>query len=92
MSTALINAAHLKPEVRLGQAIIAFEKELTKVQRDALYIHKAESSTNPPDHGDVMRLPSEVDETSKVVAGRRCFSPRFTGIFNAVRHFALLEI
>jgi hypothetical protein len=35
-----------------------------------------------------MRLTSEFDKTSGIVAGRRCFGPRFTNVLEAVQQFA----
>jgi hypothetical protein len=87
---ALTKAAQLKPEARLGQAIVAFQKELSKDERRAFDSHRASAETSPPTRRDVMRVLSEVDKTSRVVAGRRCFGPRFTGILNAVQQFAAL--
>ena len=37
-----------------------------------------------------MRLISEMDKTSGIVAGNRCYGPRFTNILEAVQRFAAL--
>ena len=39
---------------------------------------------------DVMRLVSEMDKTSGVVAGKRCFGPHFKSFLEAAQRFAAL--
>jgi hypothetical protein len=88
MSTALASPSRLKPEIRLAQAVSEFEADLSGKQKDAFRAYRLHSS--PPDQSDVMRLTSEIDKTSGIVAGRRCFGPRLTNFLGAVQQFAAL--
>jgi hypothetical protein len=90
MSAAVANASRLKPEIRLAQAVSQFEADLTSEQKDALRTQKSQLQCSPPDQSDVMRLTSEIDKTSGIVAGRRCFGPRLTSFLGAVQQFAAL--
>jgi hypothetical protein len=87
MSAAVAKASRLKPDIRLAQAVSQFEADLSKEEKGALRTQKASS---PPDQSDVMRLTSEFDKTSGVVAGRRCFGPRLTSFLDSVQQFAAL--
>ena len=90
MATALEKASPLKPEIRLGRAILDFEADLPSEQRTALHGTKSRLQASPPDQMEVMRLVSEMDKASGVVAGKRCFGPRFTSFLEAVQRFAAL--
>jgi hypothetical protein len=90
MATALQKASQLKPEIRLAQAIQAFEAELSSEQKAAFYATKSSAQSSLPDQMDVMRLLSEIDKTSGVVVGKRCFGPRFTGFLEAAQRFAAI--
>lgn len=90
MSTALASSSRLKPEIRLAQAVSRFEADLSGKQKDAFRVYKSQLHSSPPDQSDVMRLTSEIDKTSGIVAGRRCFGPRLTNFLGAVQSFAAL--
>jgi hypothetical protein len=90
MSKALINALRLKPEIRLAQAVSQFEADLSSEQKAEFRAHSSQSRVSPPDQSDVMRLTSEIDRTSGITAGRRCFGPRMTSFLLAVQQFAAL--
>jgi ankyrin repeat domain-containing protein 50 len=90
MSAAVANASSLKPEIRLAQAVSQFEADLSREQKSALRTQKSQLQSSPPDHSDVMRLTSEIDKTSGIVAARRCFGPRLTSFLQAVQQFAAL--
>lgn len=90
MSSALARASRLKPEIRLAQAVSQFEADLSGEQKDAFRAHNFQLHSSPPDQSDVMRLTSEIDKTSGIVAGRRCFGPRLTNFLRAVQQFAAL--
>jgi hypothetical protein len=90
MSAAVANASRLKPEIRLAQAVSQFEADLTREQKDALRMQKSQLQCSPPDQSDVMRLTSEIDKTSGIATGRRCFGPRLTSFLGAVQQFAAL--
>jgi hypothetical protein len=90
MATALQKASQLKPEIRLTQAIKGFEAELSSKQKAAFYATRSSAESSPPDQTDVMRLLSEMDKTSGVVVGKRCFGPRFTSFLEAVQRFAAI--
>jgi ankyrin repeat domain-containing protein 50 len=90
MSAALANASRLKPEIRLAQAVSQFEAVLSSKQKAAFRTQKSQLQSLPPDPSDIMRLTSEIDKTSGIVAGRRCFGPRLTSFLHAVQQFAAL--
>lgn len=91
MSSALANAAPLKAEIRLAQAISQFEADLSTEQKATLRTYKAESSQSPPQMRDVMRLTAEVDRRAAAKLGcRRCFGPRLTNILQAIQQYAAL--
>jgi hypothetical protein len=90
MSTALTNASRLKPDIRLAQAVSEFEAILSSDQKAAVHDYTSQSQSSPLDRRDVMRLMSEIDKTSGVVAGRRCFGPRMDRFLHAVQQFAAL--
>lgn len=88
MASALANAALLKPEIRLAQAVSRFEADLTIDQKTELHRVKHELQSSPPDHLDIMRLLGQMDRTAGLVAGKQCFSPRFTSFLEGVQRFA----
>ncbi|OIW23631.1 hypothetical protein CONLIGDRAFT_585685, partial [Coniochaeta ligniaria NRRL 30616] len=91
MSVVLSSASRLKAEVRLGQAISEFEKDLSAEQKAALCRTRDSSTKIPPDYHDVMRLTEEIDRNaSRMLKSRRCFGTRFTNILHAVQQFAAL--
>ncbi|KAK3376466.1 NACHT domain protein [Lasiosphaeria ovina] len=91
MSSALANAAPLKAEIRLAQAVSCFEADLSSDQKAALRAQRAESSKSPPDGRDVMRLTAEIDRrTAGKLGGGRCFGPRMTNVLQAIQQFAAL--
>jgi len=90
LSDAVAKASRLKPEIRLAQAVSLFKADLSSDQKDALRSQESQLQSSPPDQNDVMRLTSEFDKTSGIVAGRRCFGPRLTNFLDAVQQFAAL--
>jgi hypothetical protein len=90
MATALQKASQLKPEIRLAQSIKGFEAELPSEQKAAFNATRCNAQLSPPDQADVMRLLSEMDRTSGVVVGKRCFGPRFTSFLEAAQRFAAI--
>jgi hypothetical protein len=90
MADALTNASRLKPDIRLAQAVSQFEADLSSEHKAAFRTHKSQLQKSPPNHNDVMWLTSEIDKTSGIVAGRRCFGPRLTNFLSAVQQFAAL--
>lgn len=91
MSTALTSASHLKPEIRLAQAISHFDAELSSEQKATIRQYRLQIQDAPPDTRDVMRLTAEIDQRSaKNVRGGRCFGPRMTNFLHAVQQFAAI--
>ncbi|OCL01989.1 hypothetical protein AOQ84DRAFT_328059, partial [Glonium stellatum] len=91
MSVVLARASRLKPEIRLAQAISAFEADLSSAQKATLRTYKSQSLNSPPDVSDVMQLTAEIDSyASGKAAGRRCFGPRLTNFLQAVQQYAAL--
>jgi ankyrin repeat domain-containing protein 50 len=84
------NASRLKPDIRLAQAVSEFEAQLSTEQKSVFRNDRSRMESTPPNLGDVMRLTSELDKTSGIVAGRRCFGPRLTNFLETVQRFASL--
>jgi hypothetical protein len=87
MAMIVSNAARLKPEIRLAEAISPFEAGLTSAQKVELRNSKTQSLKRAPDSSDVMRLTADIDRQTK---GKRCFGPRFTSFLGTVQQFAAL--
>lgn len=91
MSTALINASHLKPDIRLAHAISQFQATLSGPEK-ALFIEcRDKSVTSTPTVRDVARVTAEIDRHPSWqgrASGRRCFGPRFMKFLEAVQQFA----
>ncbi|RYP71282.1 hypothetical protein DL769_004719 [Monosporascus sp. CRB-8-3] len=91
MSSALANAAPLKAEIRLAEAVSLFEADLSTEQKATFRSYRSQSCKSPPDIHDVMRLTAEIDRhTSSKLGGGRCFGPRLTNALQAVQQFAAL--
>ena len=91
MSSALANAARLKADIRLAQAVSSFEADLSPDQKTVLRSHQSQSRGSPPDINDVMRLTAEIDRpASGKFGGGRCFGPRFTNVLQSAQQFAAL--
>ena len=86
MSTALVKAARLKPEIRLAQAVSEFEASLSDQQKASFKAHRSQA-LSCSDPKDVMRLTAEIDGRK---GGGRCLGPRFTNFLQAVHQFAAL--
>lgn len=87
MDLILSNAGRLKPEARLGQAIVRFEALLSKEQKAAFEAGRINARASPPSLRDVMQLTAEIDLKTRT-SGRRCFGPRMTKILESVQQFA----
>ena len=92
MSLALMRAGHLKPELRLAQAVSGFEASLTADQKTSFRNARSKSCKSPPTTEDVMRLTAELDMklATNGGGGQRCYGPRFTNVLHAVQRFAAL--
>jgi ankyrin repeat domain-containing protein 50 len=90
MSTELFSASPLKPYIRLGQAVLRFEADLSSEQEATFRTDRSQAQDSPPDPNDVMRLTAEIDRHASGKIGRRCFGPRLTNFLQAVQQFAAL--
>lgn len=91
MSTVLINAGHLKPEIRLADAISQFQADLSSHEKAIFTEHRDQSITSTPTVLDVSRVTAEIDRHPSWqgrASGRRCFGPRFMKFLEAVQQFA----
>ena len=88
MSSILSIAGHLKPEIRLAQAVSQFEASLSGNQKVQFRNQRTQSLQSSPSTQDVMRITAEIDVSQK--AGGRCFGPRFTKFLHGVQQFAAL--
>ena len=84
MELAISNAAALKPEIKLAQALSEFEAVLGDSQKASLRTYKGQ---RPPDVQDVMRLTAEIDKESARRKSRQCVGPRLTNILQSVQQF-----
>lgn len=87
MALIVGSAGQLKPEARLGQAVVQFEASLTKEQKASFEAGRIQAQNYPPGISDVMRLTAEIDFQGRK-AGRRCFGPRMTKVLESVQQFA----
>ncbi|MCJ1461962.1 hypothetical protein MMC07_000562 [Pseudocyphellaria aurata] len=86
MALLLAKARHLKPEIKLAQALSEFEHVLPDDQRTKLRTYRGQS---PPNSTDVMRLTAEIDrDASRNRKSRQCVGPRLTNVLNAVQQFS----
>ena len=91
MSQALVQAAQLKPELRLAQAVSDFEACLSDKQKANFKHLRSQCISSPPDPTDVMRLTAEIDRRAfQEMGSRRGYGPRFTNFLHAVQQFAAL--
>ena len=86
MSQALVQAAPLKPEIRLAQAISEFEALLSLEQKQDV---RARPGQGPPDATAVLAFTAELNEKySQDSRGRRCLGPRFINVLECVQGFS----
>ncbi|KAI9683533.1 MAG: hypothetical protein M1822_006073 [Bathelium mastoideum] len=85
MSKALARASHLKPEIRLAQAVKEFEASLTSEQKAEFVADKSRSQESPPDEKDVVRFMAEIDRSCK--RGRGKFGRRMTTFVRTIQQF-----
>ncbi|OAK98633.1 hypothetical protein IQ06DRAFT_278045, partial [Phaeosphaeriaceae sp. SRC1lsM3a] len=83
------NAARLKPELRLAEAISRFEAHLSTNEKAAFRTQRAKALHSAPGIDDVMRFTAQIDSCI-IGKGNRCFGPRFTNILSTVQQFAAL--
>jgi hypothetical protein len=89
MAMIMSNAARLKPEIRLAEAISQFESSLPVDQKLNFRDQRAQALRSAPDAADVMRLSAQID---RCMSGktRRCHGPRFANFLSSVQQFAAL--
>ncbi|OAL50438.1 hypothetical protein IQ07DRAFT_587101 [Pyrenochaeta sp. DS3sAY3a] len=90
MSLIASNAARLKPEIRLAQAVSQFEASLSDDLKSEFRNNRARSLSSAPTSNDVMRFTGNLDRKLSGKAGSRCFGPRFTNFLQGVQQFAAL--
>ncbi|KAF4630078.1 hypothetical protein G7Y89_g8066 [Cudoniella acicularis] len=71
-ASILRGASHIKPEIRLAQAVSQFEADLPSEQKAAFRTSRFQVHNSPPGVRDVMRLAAEVDRraSAKSAGGR----------------------
>ncbi|MCJ1328329.1 hypothetical protein MMC10_005005 [Thelotrema lepadinum] len=84
MSTALINATPLAPEVALKKALADYEIVLTDEQRDVF------RKTSSPQPSDLFNLTAEIERQAENRKSRRYMGPRLLDILQAVQRFSTL--
>jgi hypothetical protein len=89
MAMIVSNAARLKPEIRLAEAISQFEGCLSQEEKAVLGDARAQAIRSAPDTTDVMRFTAQIDRRISDKAGR-CLGPRFTSFLGSVQQFAAL--
>jgi hypothetical protein len=89
MATILSNAARLKPEIHLAEAVSRFEAYLPCDEKAIFRNQRAQVLNEPPDTADVMRFTAQIDGRMSGKAGR-CLGPRFTNFLQGVQQFTVL--
>ncbi|KAK7957786.1 hypothetical protein PG988_012634, partial [Apiospora saccharicola] len=87
MSKALNQAAKLKAEIRLAQAVSEFEAGLQDGAKREFSLSKNQTIASPPTIKGVMQLTAEIDHTTRA-AGSRCYGPRLMKTLECVQQFA----
>lgn len=82
MALALAKAGPLKPEIRLSQALVSYERVLSAEQKLAF----SDRSNRNPDTNAVMVLTCEIDRQNAGRKTRRC-GARLTSFLNSVKGF-----
>lgn len=89
MAMILSNAARLRPEIRLAQAVSRFEACLSGDEKAAFGDSRAQAIKSCPTTSDVMRFTAQIDRRMSGNASR-CLGPRFTNFVSSVQQFAAL--
>lgn len=87
MSGVLAKASSLKPEIRLAQAVLEFEADLSSEQKSTFRTLRSQTTPSPR---DVMQLTAEVNRHTSKKFSSACFGPRFTNFLQGVQQFAAL--
>ena len=91
MSLALRSASRLKAEVRLAQAVLQYELDLSATQRATFRNQKSRYIASPPELREVMALTAEIDSQYSGKTGGRCLGPRLTNfLLQGIQQFAAL--
>lgn len=90
MSSAVANAAPLKAEIRLAQAVSQFKADLSPEQKATFDVYQNASLRKGVNMHDVMQLTAEINRPTFGDTGGRCFGPRLTNILHSVQQFAAL--
>jgi ankyrin repeat domain-containing protein 50 len=90
MSRALASASVLKPEIRLTQAVLQFEEDLSNEQKDAFRAHKSGFERSPPDQTDVIRLAAEINRACLIKGGRKVLGSQISNFLYAIQQFAAI--
>ncbi|MCJ1462893.1 hypothetical protein MMC07_001497 [Pseudocyphellaria aurata] len=88
MALSLANAAQLKPQIKLAQALFEFETVLPDDQKTTLRAYHGQS---PPSPSDVIKFTAEIDrDTKRNRKSRKCVGPRLTNVLHAVQQFSVV--
>jgi hypothetical protein len=90
MAMIATDAARLKPEIRLAQAVSQFEAALSREGKVAFWDQRAEALQSAPATTDIMRFTAQIDRCMPGKASR-CLGPRFTSFLSSVQQFAALR-
>ncbi|EAT85681.1 hypothetical protein SNOG_07030 [Parastagonospora nodorum SN15] len=89
MNMILSNAASLKPDLRLAEAISQFEASLSPDDKALFRTQRSQARQSAPVTADVMHVTAQIDLFIPGKA-RRCLGPRFTNFLSSVQQFAAL--
>lgn len=85
MALAITEAAVLKPEIQLAQALSEFEAVLDDSQKAKLRTYKGQG---PPEVQDIMRWTAEIDpDNRRLRKTRHCVGPRLASFLQSVQQF-----
>jgi hypothetical protein len=65
MAMIATDAARLKPEIRLAQAVSQFEAALSREEKVAFWDQRAEALQSAPATTDIMRFTAQIDRAGK---------------------------
>lgn len=89
MALIISNAARLKPEIRLAEAVSQFEASLSAEDKAFFCNERSHALKTSPNTMDVMRFTAQIDRGLSGKTGR-CLGPRFTNFLSSAQQFVAL--
>ena len=90
MAVVIKKAAQLKPEIRLTQAIVEFEADLSNEQKRDFNSLRTQLTTSAPQVSDVLYITALIDRHAAGHGIRRSFGPRFAKFVQITQQWVAL--